>query len=258
MAVAVAATQLGSLPPRVVVAVTGLTVSDVVTLLRYVAGVPTTVRGLDEVTVDDVAVSVTDAEFPFGVEITYTARVNDVEVASSTPASYALPGGGVILSDAVTGLYAQVTLVDWEEKEVPRKTSIFRVGARTVVVSGDRGTPSSQLTVYTPTEEARLSFAELLTGATAGVVQIRQEGGYDDIDAYLAVTGEVQRRLNHRDGKRLWILDVVETESWAPELPSLGFTFADVDAAYAGLTFGDLDTDFAGATFLDFDLTDWT
>jgi hypothetical protein len=255
----ITATEMTTEPPRVGLAVTGLTPSDVVTVYRYADGTPTAVRGAEGVTVDDTALAVFDAEAPFGTPVHYTAVVNDVEVADTDDQQFTLSSGGAVLSDAITGRYCYVTIVDWEEKEFQRKTTVFRVGQRTVVVSGDRGMSTSQLTLYTPDAADRATLSELLSTATAGVLQLRQAGGYTDIDDYLVVLTETQRRLTSRgaDEKRLWVLDVAQTQSWAPELLTFAYTFEDVDTAYDGLTFADLDTDFAAATFLDFDLTDW-
>lgn len=260
MAVEITASVISTDLPLVALAVTGFTPGESVGIGRYVAGVRTWVRGAEPADIADDALVRFDAEHPFGVSVYYVAEVEGAEADTTTPTVYTLPSGLVILSDAITGQSAEVTVVDWDEKRYERKASLFRVGGRTVVVSGLRGQFTAEITLVTETDAARLALSTLLDTATAGVLQLRQSGGYDDIDCYFAVLTESRRRVNHRvaNQRRLWPLEIAETQAWAPELSTMSFTFADVDAAYAGLTFADLDVDYAGLTFVDFDLTDWS
>lgn len=234
--------------------------SDVVTVYRSVAGVRTAVRGAGEVTATDVAILALDAELPFGVPITWVASVNDADAATAGPTTYTLTGGKVALSDAITGQSAEVVITAWPGKDRARAATTFVVGGRTVVVSGDRGMATSQVSVLTETDSARENLHALLSDATGGVLQLRQAGPYGGVDCYIAVLSDNESRWSQdgTDARRVWTLTVAEVEAWAPELPTLGFTFDDVDAAYAGLTFADLDGDYAAASFLAFDLTDWS
>jgi hypothetical protein len=260
VAVAIIATLVDSWPPRVTLAVTGLTVGDVVTVARQVAGVRTAVRGGDGVTVDDVALVAVDAELPFGVPITYRAVVNNADAASAGPTTYTLTGGKVALSDPITAQAVEVVITAWPDKESGRASSAFAVGGRTVVVSGPWGMWSGSLTVMTETDTARENLAGLLASATDGILQLRQPGPYGGVDCYLVVLSARESRWSQdgTDQRREWTLTAAQVEAWAADLATRGFTFTDVDAAYTGLTFAQLAVDFAGRTFLDFDLVDWS
>lgn len=260
MAVAVSATLVNVYPPRVTVSVTGLTIGNVVTIYRSVGGVRTAVRGADTVTVADTALIATDAELPFGVAIMWVAEVNNSDAASSGPTTYTLTGGKVALSDAINGNSAEVVITAWPDKTHDRNVSVFRVGGRTVTVSGDRGMFTGAVSVMTETDSARDNLAALLDEATDGILQIRQAGPYGGVDSYVCVLSDSEARWSQdgTDQRRIWTLNVAETQAWAPELDTLGFTFADFDAAYTGLHFSAFDTDFAGQTFLQFNLTDWS
>jgi len=260
MVVAISATAVAVFPTRVTLAVTGLTPGDIVAVGRYVAGVRTWVRGASQQTVSDVSFLAFDAELPFGVEIYYTAEVNYSEAAWTTPTTYTLTGGDAALSDAITAQSAEVIITDMGEKTYDRGSSVFRVGGRTVVVSRDRGMYRTQISLMTETDAERTTLSALLAQATDGILQLRQAGTYSDVDGYLSVLSDTAARLSQdgTDQRRFWTLQVAEVEGWAPELPTLSFTFTDFDTAYAGETFTDFDTAFTGQTFLDFNLTDWS
>lgn len=260
MAVAITATQVDTYPPRVTLSVTGLTIGDVVTISRVIASVYTTVRGADAVTVTDTSFLAVDAELPFGKAITYSATVNGVLTASVGPTTYTLTGGKVAVSDAISGQSAEVVITAWPEKTHDRASSVFRVGGRTVVVSGERGMFTGQVSVMTETDSARENFGALLDTATDGVLQVRQAGSYGGVDCYVAVLSDSESRWSQdgTDQRRVWTLTVAETQAWAPELDAQSFTFADVDGVYTGKTFTQFDTDFTGQTFLQFNLVDWS
>ena len=89
---------------------------------------------------------------------------------------------------------------------------------------------------------------EMLEGATGGTVQIRQPGGYDDTDAYMVVTRIEKARYDVTDGldeRRLFALDVTETDPWSSSLTATGYTLQDMADLYAGLTLLDLAGDYA-------------
>lgn len=234
--------------------------SDIIAVGRTVAGVRTWVRGAGQQTATDISFLAWDAELPFGVAITWCAEVNYVEVAWSGPTTYTLPGGNAALSDAITAQSAEVQIADMGERTHDRASSVFRVGGRTVVVSGDRGQYKTQISLLTETDAERDTLAALLSSATDGILQLRQSGTFSGIDGYLAALSDTEARVSQdgTDQRRMWTLQVAEVEGWAPELPTLGFTFADFDTAYGGLTFTNFDTAFTGLTFLDFDVTDWS
>ena len=238
MAVAITADLQASWPPRVLVSVTGLTVGDTVILYRSVAGERTEVRAGYVLSAADTSFLRIDAELAFGVATTYVAVVNGVDTYSTTPATYALSGGKVALSDAISGLVAEVIILGYGEPSRNSGASVFDVGGRNVVVSRGAtgfGGFSTTLDLITESAEQRVALRALLKGATEGIIQVRQPGGYEDIDAYLAVTGSTERWLlpsNSQSPRRGWSLDAVEVEPWAPALEARGYTLQDIADRY--------------------------
>lgn len=240
------ATEQAVYPPRVLLSLTDLTIGDAVELYRVVSGVRTLVRAGSSEAVTDPSFLRLDAEIPFGLPVSYVAVVNGVEYTTAA-VTYTLPGGKVALSDAVTGLSAEVVIQAWPGMDHSPRASVFEVGDRNVVVSGDFGMWSGQVELFIQTTSSLENLYDLLAVATEGTIQIRQPGGYDGIDSYVAVFGANRRRFS-QDGtdERRWVtLTVAEVESWAPELEATGYTYADLDAAYTGLTYADLAGDYA-------------
>jgi hypothetical protein len=237
-------------PPRVLVTVGGLTVSDTVEVYRTVGGVDTLLRG-GAGTATDIAWLVVDAELPFGVPVSYTAIVNGGAPQVFGPTTYDLPGGNVALTDAITGAAAEVRIGRWPEKTYARRSSQFAVGGRTVVVSGELGQPVGEIEFYVETTSSRDQVMTLLASATESVVQIRQPGGYDGVDSYQAVLGVRERRFSQdgSDPRRLIIVQAAETESWPLILEAQAYTYQDLEDVYTGLTYAQLEADYA--TYLD-------
>lgn len=251
MAVAIDATAQDVYPPRVLVAVTGLTLGDDVVVYRQVAGQRTPVRAGSAEDVADTSFLVIDAELPFGVPVTYVAVVNGADTYETTADTYTLPGGKVAVSDAIQALAAEVVILAWPEKTYPRQVSVFQVGGRNAVVSGPIGQASGTIELFVETTSASRNLDEVLRAATEGVVQIRQPGGYDGVDSYQAVLSATERRFSQdgSDERRIWSLDAAETDGWSPGLVARGFTYDDLAAAYTGLDYDDLEGDYA--TYLD-------
>lgn len=247
-----------SWPPRVRLVLTGLIAgAQTVSLYRYAGawegGQRQLIRGGDVGLVTDTAVVRTDAEMPYGVPVEYAATVDgNLYTTGLGPVVYALPGGQVAMSDAITGAAAEVVVMSWPDKTRPRRATRFDVGGRTVVVGGQLGAAESTLEVYTETETAAGALVTLLESATGGTVQIRQPGGYGGVDAYLAVLQVTESRWSQdgTDQRRTFALDVVETEAWAPALEARGDTLQALADAYPpGLTLQRISEDFA--TLLD-------
>ncbi|WP_420123209.1 hypothetical protein, partial [Nakamurella sp.] len=222
----ISATAQDSWPPRVLVSVTGLTLGDSIALFRVAGGERTAVRAGASDAVTDTSFLRTDAELPFGTPVSYVAVVNDNTEYATSAATYSLPGGKVAVTDAITGNAAEVVILAWDEKTRERQSTVFRVGGRNVVVSGQLGQPTGELELFTDTTTARDDLDAVLVDATEGVVQIRQPGGYDGVDSYLSVTGAAERRWSQdgSDQRRVWALRVVEVEGWAPLLEAQGVT----------------------------------
>ena len=245
-ATVVSPTVQGSWPPRVLVTVTGLIVGDVVTLYRSVGGVRTAVRDATAVPVTDVALVRTDAELPFGAAVTYVLAGSGDDI-DSAPTTYPLPGGKVALSDAIGGGAAEVTILAWPTRRRERKATTYTVGGRNVVVAGGLAPATSSIQLFVESESSRANVIDLLEGATSGVVQVRQPGGYATVDSYLAVTAVAEDRWSQdgSDERRTITLEVTEVEPWAASLDSPGTTLQDVADAYYGLTLADLAADYA-------------
>ena len=260
----VSATVQDVYPPRVLVVGTDLEADDSVTYFRVVAGERTVVRAAEDVVPGDTALVRTDAELPFGRQLSYAMVLNDDEEYSTDAFTVELPGGKVALSDAISGAAAEVVIMSWPEKRYERPRTQFVVGGRNVVVKGLMPGFTGQVEVYTQAEASADNVRELLAEATEGVIQLRHagdhptKGSYGQVDAYLDVSAftEVRWSQDGTDAKRRFVLDVVEVEPWAANVEAAGFTYADLEAAYEGLTYSDLAGDFA--TYLDLALGDFS
>jgi hypothetical protein len=263
MAVAIAPTAQDTWPTRVALAVSGLTIGDQVTVYRVVAGVRAVLRGADHVTVAGTTLAVTDAELPFGLPVTWTVGVNGSDAASTTPATYDLEGGQVALTDAVTGLAAEVAIGAWPSRRRERRASSFALtdssgAGYNVVVAGAAGQFTGQLELATLSDSAADSLQTLLEQCTNAVVQLRvpDASTYRRFDCYLAVLGweEVLWSQDGNDPKRRWVLDVVQVRAWPTTLGTPSWTYDDLAAAYTGSTYTTLGGDFA--TYLDLAVAD--
>ncbi|MGC4769198.1 carbohydrate binding domain-containing protein [Micromonospora sp. DT44] len=234
MAVLITAAAQDSWPPRVLVSVTGLTVGDGIAVYRVVGGIRMLVRAGEVDAVTDTSFLRTDAELPFGQPVSYLAVVNDDDEYATSPATYALPGGKVAVTDAISGDSAEVVILAWDEKAYQRQSTVFKVGGRNVVVSGDLGMFEGTIELFTDVTSGVDNLRGLLATATEGVVQVRQPGGYDGVDSYLSVLGVTERRWSQdgSDPRRVISLDVAEVEGWAPLLEARGSTLAEIAAVY--------------------------
>ena len=242
----IAAVQQNTWPPRVLVTVASLTIGDTVDVFRTVAGADTRIRGGAGTTTDTAWLTL-DAELPFGVPVSYKVIINGVTTQTTSAVTYTLTGGKVALSDAITGVAAEVVIGRWPEKVYDRRASLYRVGGRNVVVSGDLGQYTGDIELYVETTTAVDQVMALFASATEGVIQMRQPGGYDGVDSYVAVLGARVRRFSQdgSDQRRLIVMNVAETEPWAFVLEARRFTYQDLKDAYAGLTYANLKADYA-------------
>jgi len=246
-------------PPRNAVTLTGLTPGDDVAIYRVVAGQRTLLRDGVHTAVTDPGLVVVDGELPFGVSVSYVAVVNSSAEYESAAAEYSLPGGKPILSDAVSGESSQFTVVSWPRKEYKPQASLFKVGGRNVVVSGDVGQFESQMEIFFEAWSSSENFLALLNSATEGVLQLRAPvAGYNGVDCYLAILSASEDRFSQdgTDDRRTWVLEVAETESWSDGFTARAFTWADVVTFYTGLTWADLIGDHA--TWLAVQIADFT
>lgn len=257
MTVAITATEHPVYPPRVVIALTGITPGDPIGVYRQVAGNRTLLRAGSSDSSPDTVFRVVDAELPFGVPVTYVAVVDGVEYTAG-PTTHVLTGGKVALSDAITGLAAEVMIAAAGARGRPRDSYRARVGGRNVVVMRPLGDGVGTYDLFTDTTVAGQDLLTLLAGATEGIVQIRQPGGYDGIDAYLAVDDVDESRWSQdgSDPRRIWTIQFCEVDGWPASMAAAGFTYAQVNAYYAGLTYADANADFG--SYLDAKVFDFS
>lgn len=257
--ITVSAALDSAFPPRMIVDAAGLAIGDVVTIYRVQMGVRTPLRGAIGVTMTDTAIIDFDGEYSFGVPTTYVVNENGFDAVTSSPVTPALPGGKAVLSDAITGLSVECLITAWPDKTTSRGSAKYNVGGRTVVVSPPRGGFESSVEFMTESETTREQMALLLDGATAGIILVRAPDVslYPGFDYHLAVLSDDERIYlqNGQDVRRLWTLDVVSTDGWAPALETSGSTYAMVISVFAGARYLDLQLDFA--TYEDLDSFDW-
>lgn len=258
MTVAITINEQAVWPPRTQVVLTGLTVGDSVTVYRVVAGQRTEIRGAVDA-VADTSLVLVDAELPFGVPVSYVAVVEGTNEYASSGVTYALPGGKVAITDAISGLAAEVLLLADGGKTYARNSARMRVGGRNVVVTNPSGQAEGSYELLTETSTALENLQALLAGSTEATVQIRQPGAYaptgdpyDGVDAYLTVDQWVIDRVSQdgSDPKRKITIQYAETEGWSLALLTRAFTYQNVQDAYPSATYQDLLTDFP--TYLDF------
>lgn len=253
MAVAINVTQQDVYPPRLSVAVTGLTLTDQLEIMREVDGNRTRVRGGYVDSATDTGYVRIDAEFPFGTPIRHIAVVNGADADATTLTSYTLPGGKVALSDAIGGGSAEVQILAAGPRVTTRDSARFRVGGRNLVVSAPFGQGEGAYELFLETTVARDGLIALLTSATEGVVQIRQPltGTYDGIDAYLAVDRFTEDRWSQdgSDPRRTITIEFAEVSGWAADLLARGFTYGEVESYYSGISYASAAGDYA--TYLD-------
>lgn len=246
MAVAINVTTQDSYPPRNLISVTGLTLTDAIQIYRVVGGERTAVRGASSDSVTDPSFIRVDAEFPFGVPVTYVAVVNSSTEYSAGPVTYSLDGGKPVFTDAITGNAAEVWIKAWDQKSWSRKASVFKVGNRNVVVSsGSLGMYEAAIELYVLAGSSAANFFETITDPTEGIVQIRNASGR--INDYVAVLScnEIRFEQNEADEQRLFVINVAQVEPWASVLEARAFTLQDI-ADYYGVsgTLADIDSDF--------------
>ncbi|MFG2328243.1 hypothetical protein ACGFMM_01320 [Streptomyces sp. NPDC048604] len=246
-------------PPRNLVSLTGMAAEDIVsaTIERDVDTDRTAVRAASgvDVTGEDVLLRV-DGEQPFGVAVTYVATLTD-----STGGQWELVSDAItstvtadVISDAVRGIGAAVTIQAWPSKRRTREATVFNVGGRLVSVGKPRSGAQAQVTVRTETDEDGEALQAVLDAATSGVVLIRKQSTLSGVDGYLAVVADDEERMWHNE-VRFWQLETVEAEAWPDVLEAAGYTLADVADNFE--TLQDLADAFTPGTLLDIALFDF-
>lgn len=237
---ALAATAQTASPPRVLASVTDMLAEDIVkaSIYRVQGTTRTAVRAASAVDVTgQTALLRVDAEQPFGVAVSYTADLTDVNGSVwtvSTSGTITSTVTSDVISDAVRGLGASVTIQSWPEKKRTRDSTVFNVGGRIVSVGRPRSAATATVTVRTATTADGDALQAVLDGATEGVILIRKMTTMAGVDNHLAVLSDSEDRTWY-DGLRWWALEAVETEPWPDALEAAGFTLQDIANNYSTL-----------------------
>lgn len=239
-------------PPRKEITLTGLTGADFVTVNRVVGGARTPVRGADDVFVGTTTRVLVDAELPFGVPVTYELIEGGTVQDTDGPSTTALPGGKVAITDAITGLAAEVVVLAHDDLVRDAEAAVFNVDGRNYVVSDPVGMWTGAWEFYTETTTALQDLDAVLGRCTSGTVQIRQPGGYDGVDTYASVLTAAVRRFSQdgSDQRRVTKVQLAQCPGWPAALQARGFTLGDVGTAYTGQTLTDLAGDYASLLLL--------
>lgn len=256
---AIDVTQQTVFPPRNLVSVTGMTAENIVTatIERQNGTDRTPVRAASDVDVtDDNVLLRVDGEQPFGVAISYIATLTD-----STGGQWELTSSSVtstvtadVVSDAVRGIGAAVTVQAWPSKRRTREATVFNVGGRLVAVGKPRSGASATVTVRTTTDEDGDALQAVLGAATEGVVQIRKQETRAGVDGYLAVLSDSEDPMWHNE-VRFWELETVDAEAWPDVLEAAGYTLQDIADNFE--TLQDIANAFTSGTLLTIALFDF-
>ncbi|MFD7609724.1 hypothetical protein [Streptomyces sp. NPDC059828] len=247
---AISATAQTVFPPRILCSVTGMLAEDIVeaTIYRVVGTTRTPVRAASDVDVTGQAALLrVDAEQPFGVSTSYAADLTDSAGGSWTVTSGSITStvSADVISDAVRGVGAAVTIRSWPDKKRTREAAVFNVGGRLVSVARPRSSAQATVGVSTASEADGDALQEVLDGATEGVILIRGQTTLAGVDGHLAALSDSEDRAWYNP-RREWALDIFETEPWPDVLEAAGFTLQDIADNYATL----LDLSNAYATLL--------
>jgi hypothetical protein len=239
-------------PPRKELTVAGLSGASFVQINRIVGGARTAVRGADDVFVGTTTLVLVDAELPFGVPVTYELIEADVVQDTDGPSTTTLPGGKVALTDAITALSAEVVVLAHDDLLQDASATVFAVDGRNYVVTDPLAEWTATWEFYTETTTAKEDLDILLEQCTTGIFQMRQPGGYDGVDAYVAPLQVNTRRFSQdgSDERRVTAVRLAQCSGWAPQLEARGFTLGDIGAAYTGQTLTDLAADYASLLLL--------
>jgi hypothetical protein len=235
-------------PPRRLITASGLG-DEFYTIYRVVGGQRTPLRAAVDILIYPTPVFVVvDSEFPFAVPVTYVlvdgaGNVEDTE----GPATVDLPGGNVALTDAITGLAAEVQIGTIDDLAATTNSTVYEIDGLNHVVGAPQSPPQTIIEYFTATLTARDNLRALLRGATTNIYQQRGPNPSYDVEAYYAILGSRERRFSQdgTDERRITAVTVAQVTGWPAGLEATGFTYQDVADAYAGLTYADLAGDYA-------------
>ncbi len=239
--------QVGVWPPRKQLTAAALTGSSFVTINRIVGGQRTPVRGANDVFVGTSTLIVIDAELPFGLPVSYELIEADVVTDTESAGTTSLPGGKVALTDAITGLAAEVVVLAHDPLTRTTGAAVYNVDGKNYVVADPLSQWEATWEYYTETTTALNDLTTLLEQATAGIIQQRQPGGYDGVDWYVSPQQVNTRRFSQdgSDERRVTAVQWAQCSGWPLEIEARGYNLQDVADAYTGQTLADLSADYA-------------
>jgi hypothetical protein len=235
-----------SYPPRVLVTA-NVTPGSFITIYRITNSTSQAIRGALDVFVSSAALVVVDAEIPFGTTFRYVLVENGANVDTSPVFNVTLTGGMVALSDAITGLSAEVAVLAIDDLDRDAQAAVYNVDGLNKVVSSRIGQPQHTIEYFTETLTARDDLRILLEQCTQGIFLQRAPNPGYDADYYLSVLRTRERRWSQdgSDPRRVTAVQVAQSGAWPLELEARGYTYEDVADAYFGLDYDDLPADFA-------------
>ncbi|WP_392971199.1 hypothetical protein [Streptomyces sp. LN245] len=219
-------------PPRNLVSATGLTGDDIVTisLLRQAGSDLEPVRAASSVDVTGQASFLrVDAEQPFGISLTYSAVLTDVNgtqwTITASPITSTVTSD--VISDAIRGVGAAVKIESPLEWKRDRDATQFNVGGRIVVVGKPRSTRSGTITVRTETDSDGDALNDLLDAATEGTILVRKQTSLSRLDGTYALLDDTESP-NWYDTYRWFALSLVKADDWPAVMEAAGFTLQDI------------------------------
>jgi hypothetical protein len=219
-------------PPRNLVSATGLTGDDIVTvsLLRQAGSDLESVRAGSSVDVTGQASFLrVDAEQPFGISLTYSAVLTDVNgtqwTITASPITSTVTSD--VISDAIRGVGAAVKIESPLEWKRERDATQFNVNGRIVVVGKPRSTRSGTITVRTETDDDGDALNELLDSATEGTILVRKQVSLARLDGTYALIDDTESP-NWYDTYRWFALNLAKADDWPAVMEAAGFTLQDI------------------------------
>jgi hypothetical protein len=227
-------------PPRNLVSATGLTGDDIVTisLLRQAGSDLEPVRAASSVDVTGQASFLrVDAEQPFGISLTYSAVLTDVNgtqwTITASPITSTVTSD--VISDAIRGVGAAVKIESPLEWKRDRDATSFNINGRIVVVGRPRSSRSGTITVRCETDEAGDALNDILDNATEGTILVRKQTSLPRLDGTYALIDDTESP-NWYDEYRWFALNTVKADDWPDVMEAAGFTLADIAANFSILS----------------------
>ena len=160
-----AVTEQDVWPPRHLITATGLT-NAFYTINRVVGSTRTPIRGaFNQYIWPATATVVIDAEFPFEVPFTYELIEAGAITDTDGPYTMTLPGGNVAVTDAITGLAAEVQIGAIDDLAADTQAAVYSVDGLNRTVTSPMGQPQTVIDLFTATLTARDNLRDLTEDA---------------------------------------------------------------------------------------------